>query len=270
MVEEKTFKLKGKTLTIIDWANVYGWTKKLKWEIDPKKLYDYLKGYPKIYDIRFYFGIEKGNEKSEKFHQELKNIGYNVVSKDVKWVPVFLEKSHFKQRIKELHKTLLGMIIKNQRFSIDLLELVDRIDRIIDGTRSITPEGEIVFTFYDKKELKEIYEKIIILNKEIQNTTKLLQDTLNSLKTPIYRRKCDFDVEITMDVLKSNKILDGLILFSGDGDYKPIAEYLLNNEKQIIIIHPYGLRGREFNELLTRKTNRPFFYPVEKLKPFLK
>lgn len=38
-----------------------GGQKKLKWEVDPKKLYDYLKTYPEIYDIRFYFGVEKNN-----------------------------------------------------------------------------------------------------------------------------------------------------------------------------------------------------------------
>ena len=51
MKEEKVFKLKGKTLVIVDWANVYGWFKKLKWEISPQKLYNYLKSYPEIYDI---------------------------------------------------------------------------------------------------------------------------------------------------------------------------------------------------------------------------
>jgi hypothetical protein len=56
-MSESVFKLKGKTIVLIDWANVYGWFKKLKWEIDPKRLYDYLKSYPEIIDIRFYFGL---------------------------------------------------------------------------------------------------------------------------------------------------------------------------------------------------------------------
>jgi hypothetical protein len=29
-MEEKIFKLRGKTLAIVDWANVYGWFEKLK------------------------------------------------------------------------------------------------------------------------------------------------------------------------------------------------------------------------------------------------
>jgi len=64
-MEKFKLKLKGKTLVIIDWANVYGWFKKLKWEIDPKRLYQYLKSYSQIKEIRFYFGVEKGNRKSE-------------------------------------------------------------------------------------------------------------------------------------------------------------------------------------------------------------
>lgn len=35
---EKILKLKGKTLVIIDWANVYGWFKNLGWEIFKVKL----------------------------------------------------------------------------------------------------------------------------------------------------------------------------------------------------------------------------------------
>jgi hypothetical protein len=35
-MNEFRFKLKGKTIVLIDWANVYGWFKKLKWEIDQK------------------------------------------------------------------------------------------------------------------------------------------------------------------------------------------------------------------------------------------
>ena len=175
-MEEGFFKLKGKTLVIIDWANVYGWFKKLKWEINPQKLYDYLKSYPEIFDIRFYFGVERGNRKSEEFQKQIKDIGYNLISKQVKWVP--------------------------------------------DG--------------------------------------------------PTYRRKCDFDVEITKDVLLNINNFNVLILFSGDGDYKVIIEYLLDNKKQAIVVHPFGLRGREYNELLSRDRNRPYLCAVEKLTLFLK
>lgn len=32
MGKEKILKLNGRTLAVIDWANVYGWNKKLKWQ----------------------------------------------------------------------------------------------------------------------------------------------------------------------------------------------------------------------------------------------
>lgn len=86
------FHLRGKTAVFIDWANVHGWEGKLKWEVSPKKLFKYLKTYPQIKNINFYFGVEKGNEKSEKFQKEIKKIGYELISKEVKWVPVNLEK----------------------------------------------------------------------------------------------------------------------------------------------------------------------------------
>ena len=70
MNEEKVFKLKSKTLVIIDWADVCGWFKKLKREISPKNLFDYLKTYPEIIDVRFYFGIEKGNKKIRRISEK--------------------------------------------------------------------------------------------------------------------------------------------------------------------------------------------------------
>jgi uncharacterized LabA/DUF88 family protein len=211
-MENFRFKLKGKTLVIVDWANVYGWREKLKWEIDPESLYRYLEEYKEIYDIRFYFGVEKGIKKSETFHKKIKKIGYTVVSKEVKWVPVTIGKEHFRKSIRNLFKK------------------------------------------YGFKE--EFFEEFF---------EKLKKD--KDLK----RRKCDFDVEITKDIILNLDKFQSLILFSGDGDYKAIVEYLLDIGKQVVVVHPFGLRGKEYNELLKRKRNRPYFCAVDKwLKFFIK
>lgn len=226
MTQEKFFKLRGKTLAIIDWANVYGWSEKLKWEVDPEKLYRYLKSYPEIYDIRFYFGVEKGNKKSEEFQERIKEIGYKLISKEVKWIPVSLEISHFKD-----------------------------VDGKIKSIKSLAFEAD---ESHSQNEVSNILKEC---SKELK---KLLS------KTRLYRRKCDFDVEITKDILLNVDNFDGLILFSGDGDYKAIVEYWLDIKKQCIVVHPFGRRGREYNELLSRTANRPYFCAVEKLTPFLK
>ena len=62
-----------------------------------RKLFKYLKSYSQIKKVNFYFGVEKGNQKSEKFQTEISKIGYNLVSKELKWVPVSLDKTHFKR-----------------------------------------------------------------------------------------------------------------------------------------------------------------------------
>ena len=196
MTEEKIFKLKGKTLAIIDWANVYGWFRKLKWEISPKKLFDYLKTYPEIIDIRFYFGIEKGNKKSEEFHNLIKSIGYNLVTKEIKWVPVFLEDQNYLRKIIKI-----------------IYDSLDNIDLMV------------------YEDLEAIIE------------TNFLRKIL---KYPVYRRKCDFDVEITRDVLLNLNKVDGIILFSGDGDYAPLAEEVIKAGKQMILVFAQGCRGKEY------------------------
>lgn len=48
----KQLQLRGKTVVYIDWANVYGWTKSPKREIDPAKLFAYLKLYKMLIELR--------------------------------------------------------------------------------------------------------------------------------------------------------------------------------------------------------------------------
>lgn len=208
-MRKQFLKLRGKTLVIIDWANVYGWFKDLKWEIKPKRLFEYLKSYPEITDIRFYFGLEKGNEKSIKFQRLIKKIGYLLISKEVKWVPVSLKKSHFRNFISKLTKISKDLKINNNQAS-----------KAIDSL----------------------------------------------LKTPIYRRKCDFDCEITLDIIKNIDNFESLILFSGDGDYAVVVEELIKRKKQVIVIFAKGHKGKEYQDF----KKGLFLCSVERLRSFLK
>lgn len=98
-------KLRGKTVVFIDWANVYGWTSRLDKEIDPLKLYKYLKNYKEIKDIRFYYGLDK-HPKSKQFLKRVKQIGFTVVTKEVKYIPVSIDTSHFRYLAKEIKASL--------------------------------------------------------------------------------------------------------------------------------------------------------------------
>jgi len=49
-------------------------------------------------------------------------------------------------------------------------------------------------------------------------------------------KKADWDVGITVDMIRLSPSLDALILVSGDGDYAPLVEYLQNQGKQVEVI----------------------------------
>lgn len=81
----KKFKLKGRAVAFIDWANVYGWEKSLKYEIEAVKIYEYLRSYQEIEDIRLYFGTDT-HEKSKEFLGKAAVIGFSVITKPVKYI----------------------------------------------------------------------------------------------------------------------------------------------------------------------------------------
>jgi len=53
-----------------------------------------------------------------------------------------------------------------------------------------------------------------------------------------YRHKCNFDVEITIDVLDRIETFDVLILCSGDGDFEKLIKNVKGKGKGVIIIGP--------------------------------
>lgn len=181
-------KLKGKTAVFIDWANVYGWRKSLKKEIHPQKLYKYLKSYKDIKQVSFYSGEDK-HPKSKEFLGKVKRMGFTVVSKEVKYIPVTLDSSHFKNVAREIKNSLAS-----------------------------------------------------IKNLKAQDIEKILQ----ILSRKVLRRKCDFDMEISIDAHKA--IADNFetfLFFSGDGDFAPLYKFLINLHKQVIVIYASGHLGKE-------------------------
>src|SRR3989344_3519015 len=108
MIKKQVLKLKGNTVVFIDWANVYGWRKSLKKEVDPEKLFGYFKKYSQVKEINFYYGEDK-HPKSKEFLSKMKQVGFRIISKEVKYIPVSLDSSHFYEIVKEV-KTSLSVI----------------------------------------------------------------------------------------------------------------------------------------------------------------
>lgn len=68
-------------------------------------------------------------------------------------------------------------------------------------------------------------------------------------KNFIWKRKCDFDLEIGLDAIELAKNYDSFVFFSGDGDYATLYERLIKKGKQVVVIYMYGCLGREIWEM---------------------
>jgi uncharacterized LabA/DUF88 family protein len=250
------FKLRGKTLAIVDWANVYGWFSDpnsktyLGWEVDPKKLFEYLKSYSEIIDINFYYGEEKDKPKSVAFKSEIESIGYSHKSKDVKWVPASLETTaHFKIIVQKLFNVLDNVKNTNSDLSNRLYELLQKIKGLSTN----------------ETQLKEIYGTIEGLDVDLKNLNINISELQEQLKQPVLRRKCDFDVEISRDIYNNLGNFETIIIFSGDGDYSALAEDLILKRKKVIVVFAPGHKGKEYEDFKVGL----FLCSVNKLKQFI-
>lgn len=61
----------------------------------------------------------------------------------------------------------------------------------------------------------------------------------------IYKRKCDFDMEISLDIHSDLDKYESFIFFTGDGDFEPLYRMLSGIHKQVIVIYAHGHLGRE-------------------------
>jgi uncharacterized LabA/DUF88 family protein len=93
-------KLRGKCVVYVDWANVHGWEKSLKREVNPQKLFSYLKTYAQIGKINLYFGTDK-HPKSKAFISRVRKIGFGVTTKSVKYITVFDEETKKRFRFRK-------------------------------------------------------------------------------------------------------------------------------------------------------------------------
>ena len=75
--------------------------------------------------------------------------------------------------------------------------------------------------------------------------------------------KCNFDVEITMDMIIKADKYDSIFLLSGDSDFGGLLSYLKDKGKKIIVLCTRNRMSKELQEVAD------VFIPVENLSPFL-
>ncbi len=231
--EEFTFQIKGKAMVVIDWANIRNQQKTLGWNIDLEKLYQWLRSHKEIEKIQFFYGYEN-NEASRRFLKKVESFGYKVITKEVKYLNVFLSESKFREKAERIERLIkdLGWPVATATVEMeDGREIED--SQIIDETAMYALEQEL-FTI---------------------------------VKEPLRISKCDFDVEITTEIMKKFEEIQTIILFSGDGDFAyPLNECLQHWKKTYVVSHADFI-GKEIWKF---KEENPKLYPciikLEKMK----
>ncbi|MCX7589402.1 MAG: NYN domain-containing protein [Patescibacteria group bacterium] len=77
---------KGKTAVFIDAANILYSQQSLGWEIDYKKLYQFFKKNCQLTIMNFYYANISKNEGQKRFFQMLKDTGFFIRTKPVKYI----------------------------------------------------------------------------------------------------------------------------------------------------------------------------------------
>jgi uncharacterized LabA/DUF88 family protein len=252
------FKLRGKkTLVVVDWANVYKWHESLGQKINLQKLFNYMNQYTEVFDQRFYHGYYENEQWTKDIITTAEEAGYSVISKEGKWVPVYLNKqSHFKNIVKKLFDVLDNNKYTNSEIGTKLYELRDKIDsRLADTEPNYDSEGNVqgelpAYASEDQALYDSVYELIEELDAKLKKLNISIDELQVNLLEPVQRRKCDFDVEIARDVCNLADSFDTLILFSGDGDYAALVADLISKGKKIILVFSPGHKGGEYEPLV--------------------
>ncbi len=72
--------------------------------------------------------------------------------------------------------------------------------------------------------------------------------------------KCNFDVEITMDMVKQLPKYDTIFLWSGDSDFEPLLAYLKSKGKKVVTVCAWAFASSEL-----KRVSAPFI-PADRLR----
>jgi len=85
--------LDRRTNLYLDYANLKNWSSKLGWQIDMRRLRQFLQCFDTVNEIKVYYGTIAGNAASENRIDKLKKLGYTVVTKPVKLIRLSVDVS---------------------------------------------------------------------------------------------------------------------------------------------------------------------------------
>ena len=128
---------KNKVRVYIDGANMLYTQKKLGWNIDWKKLADYLKSKWDVAEIKYYTGVKEDDEKMRGFLKYLNHLGIVTVTKNLKIIKIGPEHPLYRiHHYRELHKSNFDVEMATDVL-VELLKGKDnneRIEQIVLGS----------------------------------------------------------------------------------------------------------------------------------------
>ena len=132
VIKELEDVFKDKTNVYIDFANVLGWQDRLMWYIDLRRLKQLLDSFDTINDIKFYYGILKGDSHSENIKHDVEKYGYNLKTKPVKILRLSIDVSS----IPANSPTLLEGFIRKpllSKFNLETVEYLNNALKKLNG-----------------------------------------------------------------------------------------------------------------------------------------
>lgn len=106
-----------KSLVLIDYANLKSAAQHLNKHTDLNVLYSYLRSLSYVSKISIYYGTDTNNPASLKFINWLRVAGYEVITKDVKYIKLNLRdtiyNSRTRQALSKLHADVLEQLDNN-------------------------------------------------------------------------------------------------------------------------------------------------------------
>jgi uncharacterized LabA/DUF88 family protein len=109
----------GKVAVFIDASNMFYSQQTLKWNIDYKKLIDYLKQECNLIGITIYFGKKPNDPKQDKFLKKLAAFGYEIKTREVKFIHTQDGKPKMKGNLDA--EMILDMIVRKDTYNTLIL-----------------------------------------------------------------------------------------------------------------------------------------------------
>jgi uncharacterized LabA/DUF88 family protein len=124
-IQEMEHMFHGRVNIYIDYANVKPWANRLRWHVDLKRLKQFLRSFDTIGDIKIYNGTLTSDAVSESFNEDLKNLGYSLITKPVKIMKKSIDVSSIASDSTDILKNFVRAPLL-RKFTVETVEYLNR------------------------------------------------------------------------------------------------------------------------------------------------